>query len=404
MRLVNLKSIFSQWGPLFLSWILLVQCATREEVYSTNKIGEPARSFVYRDWWGIKSKTPYLQREYFLNHSLKMEVALRGKQKHGFYRAYYRSGDLHEEGKYQDGLREGEFKTFFKETKEVMSISYYQRGELEGKYQTFWRPGKIQIEGMYRTGKKVGEWKKYSASGVLMEKNSCFSQNQKGYLVSYHRNGEKKDSVSCLDGLKEGKFISWSPEGIVLENGNFSAGKKTGKWLQWHPNQKLKSQSSYVNDLLSDSIREFSEDGHALAVGKFENGTGEKIEYGLDGKIVRVTMYRLGQLHGQEWRYDSTGLPRAWILWENGKAITTKRWYIQQHPLDTLLESEGFFKEGIKHGTWRWWDRSGYITEKAEYQKGLREGPTIIYRKGTNQPMMINHYQKGAEVRSEIIK
>lgn len=49
--------------------------------------------------------------------------------------------------------------------------------------------------------------------------------------------------------------------------------------------------------------------------------------------------------------------------------------------LENRLITSGYFKEGKKHGTWKKWDRKGQLILICNWNKGLKNGKTIVYSK-----------------------
>ncbi len=54
---------------------------------------------------------------------------------------------------------------------------------------------------------------------------------------------------------------------------------------------------------------------------------------------------------------------RSLCIWD----ISNKKWY------------EGYYKDGLKDGTWTFWDRNGQKKSETNYVEGQKNGKKIIY-------------------------
>lgn len=104
----------------------------------------------------------------------------------GFYYEGYRDGDWVIEdsdyqmrGAYVEGYRDGEWTHYYLDTDELSFKGSYVEGEPIGKHTYYYDNGRKMLEGKYEGGLKSGEWRRYSKEGLVL-------------LTVYYENGEYK--------------------------------------------------------------------------------------------------------------------------------------------------------------------------------------------------------------------
>jgi len=78
----------------------------------------------------------------------------------------------------------------------------------------------------------------------------------------------------------------------------------------------------------------------------------------MDAKKIYGVLYLLNK------KTPFTG--KSLCIWD----ISDKKWY------------EGYYKNGLKYGTWTFWDRNGQKKSETNYIEGKKQGKKIIYYKG----------------------
>ncbi|MDR2868109.1 MAG: hypothetical protein LBV46_01020 [Bacteroidales bacterium] len=79
---------------------------------------------------------------------------------------YYDNGQKYVEGNYKAGLRDGEWKSYFKDG-QIQSEVVYQNGEKEGNYTVYHENGKPYIKGQYKGGNCTGTWLFHAKTGIV---------------------------------------------------------------------------------------------------------------------------------------------------------------------------------------------------------------------------------------------
>ncbi len=82
---------------------------------------------------------------------------------------YHDDGSLYLEGIYEDGLREGEWLSWYPDGT-IWSKGYFSKGERTGKSWVYHPSGKLYMKGSYENGKKIGTWLVYDEEGIVLAK------------------------------------------------------------------------------------------------------------------------------------------------------------------------------------------------------------------------------------------
>ena len=82
---------------------------------------------------------------------------------------YHRDGSLKMEGDILDGLREGEWVSWYPDGT-LWSKGSFTKGKRSGGSWAYYANGILHMEGNYEDGKKVGIWKVYDSDGTLETK------------------------------------------------------------------------------------------------------------------------------------------------------------------------------------------------------------------------------------------
>lgn len=80
---------------------------------------------------------------------------------------YYESGALMMEGAIKNGLREGEWKSYFEDGK-TQSTGFFHEGIRTGATTIYYENGNLYMEGPYKDGRQIGQWSYYDEQGYLL--------------------------------------------------------------------------------------------------------------------------------------------------------------------------------------------------------------------------------------------
>lgn len=80
---------------------------------------------------------------------------------------FYFVGDIIEEGAYELGEKDGEWKHYYAETGQLRFVGKYRKGDADGMHKWFYPNGNVELFGEYRVGSKTKDWKKYEPDGSM---------------------------------------------------------------------------------------------------------------------------------------------------------------------------------------------------------------------------------------------
>ena len=180
-----------------------------------------------------------------------------------------------------------------------------------------------------------------------------------GIITAYHENGKKSAVGEYAEGIKVGDWKYYNQAGSLVEKGSYVEGKRNGQWYFYHDNELLKSIGWFRNGnkngawgiFYNDgstmqgevwkegkliSVTEFyALDGDILPRGTLRDGNGNRFIYNKDRKLIEISNYEDGVLHGLYEKFYS-----------NGKT-----------------EIKGNYDKGQKVGAWEQYDRKGVLLE-----------------------------------------
>ena len=147
-------------------------------------------------------------------------------QKDGWWTDKYNNGHTSSEGKYDKGIKVGEWKKYFPDGVLEFQINYNDEGIKHGDWKSFHKNGKLKKEGIYKNGGEEGKW------------------------VEYHENGETAIEKNYKNDKKIGSWTWYHPNGKVSQKGQYGGYKRIGKWTFFDPAGKLMKEEFYENGKL----------------------------------------------------------------------------------------------------------------------------------------------------------
>lgn len=119
----------------------------------------------------------------------------------------------------KDGLifKQGELKPFtghVKDTLEEKIIEYdVLNGMKHGEFKTYFKNGKIEMIGQIEENLNQGEWKYFYKSGQLESEGNFSNDLPDGEWKWFYEDGNIKEQGTFVKGNREGRWILYDPEG-----------------------------------------------------------------------------------------------------------------------------------------------------------------------------------------------
>jgi len=247
-----------------------------------------------------------IEKDYYSDAKVKSELTLINGIPNGIYREYSQEGDIllakmYSEGKVigegiidKKGKKQGDWKEFYFDSKQVKMDGIYVEGKKEGEWKFYYQSGKIEQKGNYKNGKPEGVWKWYYESGNLLREEEFRNGKEEGYIKEYSDSVDVILNGSYIDGKKEGEWIY--EVGDHREEGSYIDDKRQGEWIYYYDNE----QQSFIGEYIDGS----------------ENG--KHSYYYKNGKLKEEGIYSMGLKEGVWKKYNEDGSLFLSITFESG--------------------------------------------------------------------------------------
>jgi antitoxin component YwqK of YwqJK toxin-antitoxin module len=238
----------------------------------------------------------------------------------------------------------------------------YKDDERDGKGEAYYPSGKVEITYQYTNGKATGEF------------------------VSYYENAQVSNRSNYKDDKLDGRYISFFENGKLKNEGQYLVDEQVGLWKYYYSNGKIDYTGNYVKDTPVGEWTYYNSGGSLIETRLFnEKGQlhGDNIIF-KSGKKHSVTTYKDGLLvRVMHFNSDGKELGRG----ENKDGTFS----IKEYFITGQLRSEGTYKKGKQHGTWRYYFRNGKLQNELMYEDGLIQGAAKEYYESGEQKHASNY-------------
>ncbi len=188
------------------------------------------------------------------------------KDGEGFYIAYYEGKNKQLEGKVEQGMKTGIWKTYY------LNGSIFEIGEHKDDVylvQSTWTPkGEAAVldgNGAYTSYTQDIEFE--------FEKGEIKNGLREGVWLTYYP-GTKDIQVETnyKNGKLHGRSVNFSPSGTIVTEGNFELDKKVGEWKWYYESGQLQCTITYVKDKKVGDQIFWSESGKEAKKEIYKNG------------------------------------------------------------------------------------------------------------------------------------
>jgi antitoxin component YwqK of YwqJK toxin-antitoxin module len=364
------------------------------------------------------------------------DISAEERFKRNYSGKFYKPGEsfAHTELNYKNGKLHGPYKEYSIDSGLLILSINYKDGKLHGEfreederknYQKFWTKNRILAN--YKDGELHGEyfWSGTIGSGSIAEKQGKHTTRGKGTYKDgkkegyweYRENmkesgwsgGEKEGTYK--NDLKDGLWKEYSVEESFTQHGNtvyikfdiektYKDGILHGSYKERYVAGSEKKDASYKNGKLHGPYKEYEfvsngkkegtykngiEDGHwkyYTTYMKQNGGLEKEINYknGLrDGLYIQyetytkgkfIETYKEGLLHGSAKYYYPGGKLSSEVTYVNGKQTGHYKKYYK----NGKIEKEGTVKDGIVHGSFKKYYENGQLKSDGIYKNGLKDG------------------------------
>ncbi len=248
----------------------------------------------------------------YTQNSDTLNITDSNNTKQGWWRTYYNSNKIKEEGNYINNKKEGTWISYYESGNKKSEIHYTQ-GEAKGLAVFYYENGTIREKGNWDLDHWVGKYQYYYENGQISYNWNYNSDGKReGEQQYYHENGNKMYEGIWNDGKTDGKLLVYNEDGNLVQEKLYANGKiNTTHTIEKKP-------ASTAN---SSEKKETNDDIPRL---KFQ-GTGNHTIINENGKISAKGFFVKGSLfNGEKFNYDDTYKLISITYYNNGKITETK--------------------------------------------------------------------------------
>ena len=369
-----------------------------------------------------------IQKGYYSNKELayikegklteNLDVLANGK-----YTEYYKNGKIKIQGNYKEGRRNGEFKTFLKNSKSAGSVIY--------------KDGKIIKSTLIKSMKDNASFSPISYVNYDLDTSysigkvdfpnkllkTYYMYNKKGVLngdsIKYYEEGNLQSIVPYKNNLVEGLIIRYYENGNIKEEVNYKNDKMNGEAKSYDENGKLNGRTIFKDDIkLEEEVHKENE----ILKNTFKNGevvkqdicspngtlkerrvlNGNEMEYSTfyengnvkqkiltkDKVIIKEQLYARNEniMLNSFFSMDGKPIKEVFEYYPDGKLFRKISTMDEMANGDTLeyypngnIKKKAFFKNDKQEGEYTVYYESGVIMQKVLYKNGVRNGEAIAY-------------------------
>ncbi len=262
---------------------------------------------------------------------------------------------LNEDGNEFDMTFTGLCKTFYPD-KTVKEEFQLEKGVINGEFKSFYEKGTLKEKIVYKKGKQTGEREEFFENRTLKYKVVKNKPNEVLIHKWFYENGvpKKLETKKAYNNKNFGESKEWYDNGQLKEQSNFVDNTtRTGKWLKFWENGSKKLEADfkdgkvYFENYWNEKGKQTLINGTGLYTNEWNSFNSTTIyetkykNYLRDGKsrtIIKGVVslereFKEGKEHGITRSYYNNGNLEQETVYENGKAISTKKFPIFQNPV-----------------------------------------------------------------------
>ena len=209
-------------------------------------------------------------------------------------------------------------------------------------------------------------------------------------------------------GRRQGHWIRTDKDGSKIYEGDFIDGLETGVFTYFYHDGTVRIRNTYSVPGKQCLHEAYDEKGHLLARGEYNqrNRHGLWHFYNEDGILLKQASYNMGVKDGTHIIFEHNGDTAEVVTWKNGHR--NGRWWkrmgkkgyllgnyvrggldgkIVEYNDDGKLVREGHYRDGLKHGTYRFFENSGLVIDE-QWTSGIMVDRKILLH--TPEPRFVS--------------
>jgi len=321
---------------------------------------------------------------------------------------YYPDGKVSSEGTMRNGKPDGYWRTYYPDG--VLKTEGSRRDfQLDSTWNFFRQDGTIERSITYSNDLKNGPERIYDDNFIVREEYLYENNIREGTSTLYYPNGKVMKTIPFVNNKEEGRGMEFAEDdGRIITLTTYRNGfvygsqrinrldselRRTGEWKDLYPNGQTREEGNWTEGKRNGIFKFFDRKGFLERMERYVNGelvTGDDATVTLDirrefderGRVRSMGSYRDGKKHGTFRYYDEDGK-------EEGAGIFEFEVLMGEGALDSIgqrqgpwklyhpegeLRAEGEYKNGLREGPWSFYFRNGKIEQKGSYREDLPSG------------------------------
>lgn len=315
----------------------------------------------------------------------------------GVNRLYFPDGSLKLEVAYSNDLWNGKRSEYY-ETGGLQSIEHYKTGERDGAFTYYYANGQKSAEGTYTNGKIVGEWKKYHYNGKPMSVQRY--DDKTGNLTKSESWDDlgNLDEVQELDGNASGTVKLYGKGGKVHSEFTF-AGKKVKSCKTYDAQGNVTHNATPTGKKFQFYKNDYYYKLTETGLIENEERVGTFVEYHNGKDTASLTSYKKGEVDGENKIFDVTGTLKEVHTYKNG----IQDGFFAEYYRDGSVSYSGHYVNNSPEGYWKYYKDNGKLGEIRFFTEGKKHGKFENFDSYGNltQTEFYDNEEKTKEVRYE---
>lgn len=227
---------------------------------------------------------------------------------------------------------------------------------------------KIEFIGTNRNGVREGVWSQFDTDGKRYASITYLNGKREGNTILWHTNGFTNSIVFYKQGLRSGEVIQFYETREILRRGQYDTlGERDGLWLDYHLNGKVAKESLYKNGKASGLEKTYDAEGLLVSSGNLTEGRKNGL-----------------------WQFYRSGKPSAEGNYLNGKEEGVWNYFLLGKKIANLS-----YKSGMTNGSGNFYNAEGTLVFEGNWVSNKLEGPTTTYFSNTGKVQNTGAYKNG---------
>jgi len=141
-----------------------------------------------------------------------------------------------------------------------ISKHHYESGELRderqlenGYYKEFYKEGQLKVVANYVNGELYGVWKSFDEEGTLVWEVSYLNGYRNGGYRQYFDNGNLKLNGTMINDKKKGEEKRYTIDGQLVWKGNYDDDQRDHTWRHYDASEKVDTKIKFKNGIPVDA-------------------------------------------------------------------------------------------------------------------------------------------------------